>query len=138
MKNLGNYRVSLKFSEKDADQTEVVNLLKQMGRRKSQFITKAVKYYLANEPEAEIPMPQTQNINKNTLKAALMEILEEMNINPESAKAIETKIIGTSPSITEVNTDSVNKQTDVKTTIEVDEADLDDFLDGLDNFGEAP
>jgi hypothetical protein len=136
MKNLGNYRVSLKFSEKDADQTEVVQLLKQMGRRKSQFITKAVKYYLANEPEAEIPMPQTQNLNKNALKEALMELLLEMNLNPESAKTIETKIINASPKITEVNTNVNDEKIPDATTIEIDEADLDDFLDGLDEFDE--
>ena len=134
MKNLGNYRVSLKFSEKDADQTEVVQLLKQMGRRKSQFITKAIKYYLANEPEAEIPMPQTQNLNKNALKEALMELLLEMNLNPESAKTIETKIINASPKITEVNTNINEEKIPDATTIEIDEADLDDFLDGLDEF----
>jgi hypothetical protein len=134
MKNLGNYRVSLKFSEKDADQTEVVQLLKQMGRRKSQFITKAIKYYLANEPEAEIPMPQTQNLNKNALKEALMELLLEMNLNPESAKTIETKIINASPKITEVNTNVNDEKIPDATTIEIDEADLDDFLDGLDEF----
>jgi hypothetical protein len=126
----------LKFSEKDADQTEVVQLLKQMGRRKSQFITKAVKYYLANEPEAEIPMPQTQNLNKNALKEALMELLLEMNLNPESAKTIETKIINASPKITEVNTNVNDEKIPDATTIEIDEADLDDFLDGLDEFDE--
>lgn len=74
MENLKNYRVSLKFSEKDSEQVEVVKLLKQMGRKKSSFITKAVKYYMENNPEPEIPGNNnaishimTENIIKSTI-----------------------------------------------------------------------
>lgn len=136
--NLGNYRVSLKFSEKDEDQTEVVNLLKQMGRRKSQFITKAIKYYLENEPTAEIPMPKnkTQNINKNDLKSLIMEVLTDLNIDASKSDLIESKLTkSSSKTIVEIDTDSKTEDNiSSNETIEIDEDDLDDFLDGLDNF----
>lgn len=38
--NNSRYRVSLKFSDKDKDQEEVVTLLKQMGRRKVLLLQK--------------------------------------------------------------------------------------------------
>ena len=75
-----DYRVSLKFSEKDSDQTEVVRLLKQMGRRKSAFITKAIKYYLNENPDADIPGVTSTTISKSSVRAILKELLEEMDI----------------------------------------------------------
>ena len=75
-----DYRVSLKFSEKDAEQEEVVKLLKQMGRRKSLFITKAIKFYLKENPEAEIPGVTSTTISKSSVRAILKELLSEMNI----------------------------------------------------------
>ena len=66
-----DYRVSLKFSEKDAEQEEVVKLLKQMGRRKSLFITKAIKFYLKENPEADIPGVTTTTISKSSVRAIL-------------------------------------------------------------------
>lgn len=88
-----NYRISLKFSEKDAEQAEVVKLLKQMGRRKSHFITKAVLYYLDKEPEAEIPNIKTSGkVSKDTMREMLKELLTEMNINPDAIPHIETAI----------------------------------------------
>lgn len=137
MSSLGKYRVSLKFSEKDAAQTEVVQLLKQMGRRKSQFITKAVMYYLENEPEAEIPMPKaTQTINKDALKDVVLELLKEMNISPDASKVLEEKINNASENVQKDIKQNENNDTQTKNveTIEVDEADLDDFLSGLDEF----
>ena len=75
-----DYRVSLKFSEKDAEQEEVVKLLKQMGRRKSLFITKAIKFYLKENPEADIPGVTSTTIRKSSVRAILKELLSEMNI----------------------------------------------------------
>ena len=75
-----DYRVSLKFSEKDAEQEEVVKLLKQMGRRKSLFITKAIKFYLKQNPEADIPGVTSTTISKSSVRAILKELLSEMNI----------------------------------------------------------
>jgi hypothetical protein len=75
-----DYRVSLKFSEKDAEQEEVVKLLKQMGRRKSLFITKAIKFYLKENPEADIPGVTSTTISKSSVRAILKELLSEMNI----------------------------------------------------------
>ena len=75
-----DYRVSLNFSEKDAEQEEVVKLLKQMGRRKSLFITKAIKFYLKENPEADIPGVTSTTISKSSVRAILKELLSEMNI----------------------------------------------------------
>lgn len=146
MSSLGNYRVSLKFSEKDDDQTEVVKLLKQMGRRKSQFITKAVKYYLENEPTAEIPMPKSQNVDKTAIKALLLEVLSELNIDSSHAQQIEPTLMDNiSPNIVELSTENKNQSENNKDNPEnnpkeipeedvVDEKDIDDFLDGLDDW----
>lgn len=79
--NNSRYRVSLKFSEKDKEQEEVVTLLKQMGRRKSAFITKAVKYYLSENPEPEIPNVTSVSINKSSLRTTMKKILSEMTID---------------------------------------------------------
>lgn len=137
--NLGNYRVSLKFSEKDDDQVEVVKLLKQMGRRKSQFITKAIKYYLENEPTAEIPMPKNQqkNINKDDLKSLLIEVLTELNIDTSKVDLIEPKLTQPSSNKTIVEIDTDSKKEDNSSSDEIlgyNDEDIDDFLDGLDNF----
>lgn len=98
MSNLNNsYRISLKFSDKDSQQVEVVNLLKQMGRRKSQFITKAIIYYLENEPEAEIPnVKSTGKVNKDSVREMVKEIMQELNfmqtLTPQQQEQIEQSL----------------------------------------------
>jgi septum formation inhibitor MinC len=79
MDNLKNYRVSLKFSEKDEEQAEVAKLLKQLGRKKSAFITKAVMYYLQNNPSPEIPGNNnvlTKIITENIIKTTILQMIQ--------------------------------------------------------------
>lgn len=87
MENLKNYRISLKFSEKDPDQVEVVKLLKQMGRKKSSFITRAIKYYMENNPEPEIPGNNnilTHMLTENIIKTTILKMIKsgELSYNP--------------------------------------------------------
>lgn len=79
MSNLKDYRVSLKFSDKDPEQAEVVNMLKQMGRRKSAFITKAVKYYMENNPQPEIP-GANMALDRILVESLVKNILKNMNV----------------------------------------------------------
>ena len=77
--DLKDYRVSLKFSEKEAEQRDVVKLLKQLGRKKSSFITKAIKYYLENNPSPEIPGNNsilTNLITENMVKSTIMKMIQ--------------------------------------------------------------
>ena len=70
MHEKNDLRISLKFSEKDRDQIEIANLLKQKGRKKSAFITEAVIFYLQNKEE-ELP-------EKTTIRCIVREILNEI------------------------------------------------------------
>lgn len=83
MEDLRNYRISLKFSEKDSDHVTVAKLLKQMGRKKSSFIVKAVKYYLENNPMPEIPgnNPVVMNmVTESIIKATILKMLHSGEI----------------------------------------------------------
>lgn len=79
MEDLKNYRISLKFSEKDSEQAEVAKLLKQLGRKKSAFITKAIKYYLENNPSPEIPGNNnviTSMLTENLVKTTILKMIQ--------------------------------------------------------------
>lgn len=75
MHEKNDLRISLKFSEKDRDQVEIANLLKQKGRKKSAFITEAVIFYLQNKEE-ELP-------EKTTIRCIVREILNEIGYTSE-------------------------------------------------------
>lgn len=120
-----DYRVSLKFSEKDAEQEEVVKLLKQMGRRKSAFITKAIKYYLSENPNADIPGVTSTTISKSSVRAILKELLTEMNIQDlQNIQSIQKNQSGK----TEIIKD---EQSSEEKQEHVTEEQIDDFLEGL-------
>lgn len=70
MNQENSLRISLKFSEKDIDQIEVANLLKQKGRKKSAFITEAIIFYLQNKEEV---LPE-----KVTIRTIVKEVLQEI------------------------------------------------------------
>ena len=119
-----DYRVSLKFSEKDAEQEEVVKLLKQMGRRKSLFITKAVKFYLKENPEADIPGVTSTTISKSSVRAILKELLSEMNIQDIQNLQNNDTTKEAQPVQKEESTSTPKKE-------EVSDTVVDAFLEGL-------
>lgn len=148
MSNLNNsYRISLKFSDKDSQQVEVVNLLKQMGRRKSQFITKAIIYYLENEPEAEIPnIKSTGKVNKDSVREMVKEIMQELNfmqtLTPQQQEQIEQSLSKQQPQppvqqstpVISVDTQPPNNITQSTEEDAQFSEDVDALLDGLDMF----
>ena len=158
MDNLKNYRVSLKFSEKDAEQRDVAKLLKQLGRKKSNFITKAVKYYLENNPSPEIPGNNnivTSLLTENIVKATILKMIQsgELSYNEpfEKSKKQEKEItlkkqniIQSSETIKEqknisVVEENLNKKyfddkKDEKNLIEIQNDDIDNMLDMLSDF----
>jgi hypothetical protein len=119
-----DYRVSLKFSEKDAEQEEVVKLLKQMGRRKSLFITKAIKFYLKENPEADIPGVTSTTISKSSVRAILKELLSEMNIQDIQNLQNNDTTKEAQPVQKEESTSTPKKE-------EVSDTVVDAFLEGL-------
>ena len=119
-----DYRVSLKFSEKDAEQEEVVKLLKQMGRRKSLFITKAIKFYLKENPEADIPGVTSTTIRKSSVRAILKELLSEMNIQDIQNLQNNDTTKEAQPVQKEESTSTPKKE-------EVSDTVVDAFLEGL-------
>lgn len=130
--NNSRYRVSLKFSDKDKDQEEVVTLLKQMGRRKSAFITKAVKYYLSENPEADIPNVTSATINKSSLKVALKEVLAEMTIEElEELKNKKEAFPNKKEEIIKPKQNEVSKPKKEEKQEELSDDEVDSFLAGL-------
>ena len=123
-----DYRVSLKFSEKDAEQEEVVKLLKQMGRRKSLFITKAIKFYLKENPEADIPGVTSTTISKSSVRAILKELLSEMNIQDIQNLQNNDTIKEVQPVQKEETTSTSKKDSKNE---EVSDTVVDAFLEGL-------
>ena len=119
-----DYRVSLKFSEKDAEQEEVVKLLKQMGRRKSLFITKAIKFYLKENSEADIPGVTSTTISKSSVRAILKELLSEMNIQDIQNLQNNDTTKEAQPVQKEESTSTPKKE-------EVSDTVVDAFLEGL-------
>ena len=119
-----DYRVSLKFSEKDAEQEEVVKLLKQMGRRKSLFITKAIKFYLKENHEADIPGVNSTTISKSYVRAILKELLSEMNIQDIQNLQNNDTTKEAQPVQKEESTSTPKKE-------EVSDTVVDAFLEGL-------
>ena len=152
-----DYRVSLKFSEKDTDQEEVVKLLKQMGRRKSAFITKAIKFYLRENPEDATSNIPINSFNKSSLKSMLKEILSEMNLGELTAPPKEEKIEIQQP-IEKIEVENKQKEVETKEPekevenitsspvsaeepskkdpVEIPDDMLDTFVSGLDVWGE--
>jgi len=140
MEGLKKYRISLKFSEKDPRQVDVANLLKQLGRKKSAFITEAVKYYLENNPNPNIPGNNnvltnmlTENIVKNTiLKMIQSGELVYTNLQPEQKE--KNKI--SKEIIENLNVDKIEEPSIVPITetknVETN-SDIDDMLDMLDS-----
>lgn len=77
-----NLRISLKFSEKDRDQVEIANLLKQKGRKKSAFITEAIIFYLQNSEDV---LPERTTI-RGIVKEVLTEIGYDNNTRQKTPK----------------------------------------------------
>lgn len=127
MGKLNKFRLSLKFSEKDPDQTEVVSLLKQMGRRKSHFITKAVKYYLEHEPEAQIPMPKTKDVDREQMKKLLRELLQEISPSVTTQPA-------PAPPPAKIQVEEIMQEEPESAENSINDADMDDFMAGLDDW----
>lgn len=125
-----NYRISLQFSSQDPEQVEVVNLLKQMGRKKSSFITKAIKYYLNEQPNAEVPGVNSVAVSKSSIRSIVKELLSEMNIAQianetykPTVKEEKQKTVAVKPK------EQVSEPQD-----EISDEQLDDFLDSLDSW----
>lgn len=92
MENLKKYRISLKFSERDPEQVDVANLLKQLGRKKSAFITKAVKYYLEHNPYPDIPGTNnvlTNLLTENMVRNTLLKMFQSGELNYQQIKKLE-------------------------------------------------
>ncbi len=124
MDGLKKYRISLKFSEKDPRQVDVANLLKQLGRKKSAFITEAVKYYLENNPNPNIPGNNniltnilTETLVKNTILKMVesgelipanlkLNLKEETGILKEKTGNLNTETLQEKPIIPKVETNS--------------------------------
>lgn len=112
MDNLKDYRVSLKFSEKDSDHIEVVKLLKQLGRKKSSFIVKAIKYYIANNPTPEIPGSNpvvTNMLTEAAVKSAIRKMLSSGEISPFSFGLIQKTTVENEPTKQEVKEEKVEE-----------------------------
>lgn len=115
------YRVTLQFSTSDPEQKEVIKLLKEKGRKKSIFITKAVKFYLENENKVGA------QISKEEIKDLIREVLAEMEISPQKEESAPSKL-----------TDETKEELKEEPTSDEapTEEDVDDFLDGLNAWGQ--
>lgn len=147
MENLKDYRISLKFSEKESDQKDVAKLLKQLGRKKSSFITKAVKYYLENNPSPEIPGSNniiTSMLTENVVKATILKMIHsgELSYNGKINEDDYVEKDTPKPKITKVSTSkniSQQKNTNIEEkSIDLQEIqnneDVDNLLNMLDEF----
>lgn len=147
MENLKDYRISLKFSEKESDQKDVAKLLKQLGRKKSSFITKAVKYYLENNPSPEIPGSNniiTSMLTENVVKATILKMIHsgELSYNGKINEDDYVEKDTPKPKITKVSTSkntSESKNTNMEEkSIDLQEIqnneDVDNLLNMLDEF----
>lgn len=85
-------RASLRFNPNDEDHMRVIVLLKSLGRKQSQFIVKAVIYYIENSPE----FAQARENNKQK------ESLEDRAVNV---------ILGKGPALVVPNQDLVPPKT---------------------------
>lgn len=151
MENLKDYRISLKFSEKESDQKDVAKLLKQLGRKKSSFITKAIKYYLENNPSPEIPGTNnviTNMLTENVVKATILKMIKsgELTYNDLSDE-ISKKDIEELPNKSKDKKEKIKPETksEIKQEIKKDEnsnstieepseEDVDYLLDLLNDF----
>lgn len=147
MENLKDYRISLKFSEKESDQKDVAKLLKQLGRKKSSFITKAIKYYLENNPSPEIPGSNniiTSMLTENVVKATILKMIHsgELSYNGKINEDDYVEKDTPKPKITKVSTSkntSESKNTNMEEkSIDLQEIqnneDVDNLLNMLDEF----
>lgn len=94
MLDLRSMRVSLKFSEKDADHIAVAKLLKQLGRKKASFIVKAVKYYMENNPMPEIPGTNavvTSMVTEAMVKATIMKMMKSGELSSDYYMALASE-----------------------------------------------
>lgn len=122
-----DYRVTLQFSTSDPDQQEVIKLLKEKGRKKSIFITKAVKFYLENEQKT------TNSISREEIKELIKEVLSEMEISPaQNTPVSDDKIIPKK----ENNSNEKEKIQEPTPEETPTEEDVDDFLAGLSAWGQ--
>ncbi len=128
-----DYKVTLKFSENDPDQQEVISILKQKGRKKSVFVTKAVKFYLDNY----LGSGNNNNITRAEIKEIVKEILIEMNISTkaveEDKKTVDVKSVESKPK----KSKEISKKEEVP-VVEDEPSDemIDDFLGSLDSWGQ--
>lgn len=143
MTNLKNYRISLKFSEKDAEQSDVAKLLKQLGRKKSAFITKAVKYYLENNPSPEIPGNNnilTGLITENIIKATILKMIQSGELSYNEKNNIDKTISGETKEddyIEKIQRSSKANVSRVQRTDKVEESSITETIDNSSNDNEA-
>lgn len=93
-------RVSLQFSPYIEEQREAISLLKTLGRKKSSFISKAIKYYLENCPNPEIPgvnIEATRVVAENNIRRIVKEMLSEGGIPPAAVETISEKLAPQKP-----------------------------------------
>lgn len=134
MMDLRSLRISLKFSEKDPDHVAVAKLLKQLGRKKSSFIVKAVKYYMENNPMPDIPGTNaviTSMVTEAVVRATILKMLQSGEI-PNTSTTLESLKFEI-PDSTEKEK-VVKKQEPVKQAEKIkqtiDEPSEDDYIDG--------
>ena len=75
-------RLSLQFNGNDKDQADAIKILKEMGHRKSLFISKAVLYYINNVPDALAPFNSAKNLNRVIVEAWFKDMIKDYIKDP--------------------------------------------------------
>lgn len=147
-----NYRLSLKFSEKNDEQKEAYNILKSKGRHKSEYIAKAVMFYVENADIIDIDNLQEKKYviknlmfkilteNKEDLKNLIKEVILE---NGYAVRTLSEDSISNVQPLTNNNQNSANNNSDSESVDEFDKTvqseenqkAIEDMLVFMDAFG---
>lgn len=125
MKQEGGYRFSLQFPGDTEAQVRVGETLKRLGRKKSNFIIRAVISYLDNHPEEETPPSlhsETAVLTRDEIKNLILSVINDMHLNA----AIQPEIRQEVP--------VVEDPVDYATRSDTQQADIDAMLKNLDIF----
>lgn len=125
MKQEGGYRFSLQFPGDTEAQVRVGETLKRLGRKKSNFIIRAVISYLDNHPEEETPPSlhsETAVLTRDEIKNLILSVINDMHL----IAAIQPEIRQEVP--------VVEDPVDYATRSDAQQADIDAMLKNLDIF----
>ena len=141
-------KMTIKFNDDDPDQLDVALFLKKLGRKKSKYISQAIKYYIEHD--------SSENENKPGLTASDVEKLVDNLISKKLAAIADGALtqIQPTPSPKTVVNKAVVKEAPVKNKPEppkpveqpkkentpvvipeISDDEMDDILEGLDVFG---